>query len=58
VIRDGGYTPSLGNRFRFMTFAGRSGLFATTGGFGIGGGLAFTLDTADATDLELVVGTE
>ena len=58
VVRDGGYTPSLGNRFRFMTFAGRSGLFATTGGFTIGGGLAFTLDTTDATDLELVVGSQ
>jgi hypothetical protein len=58
VIREGGYIPSLGNRFRFMTFASRSGLFATTGGFSIGGGLAFALDTADTTDLELVVGNE
>jgi hypothetical protein len=41
-----------------MTFAGRSGVFATTGGFPLGGGLAFTLDTSDATDLELVVGNE
>jgi hypothetical protein len=58
VIRESGYIPSLGNRFRFMTFVGRSGVFATTGGFTIGGGLVFNLDTTDATDLELVVENE
>jgi hypothetical protein len=55
VIRPGGYTPLLGDRFRFMTFAGRTGIFAATGGFNLGGGLALSIDPTDPMDLELVV---
>lgn len=49
-----GFIPVLGNRFRFMTFASRSGFFATTNGLDIGGGLAFQLEQTDPLDLELV----
>lgn len=51
-----GFIPTLGNRFQFMTYGSRTGLFDTTLGLLIGGGdLAFDLDTTDLTDLELVV---
>jgi fibronectin-binding autotransporter adhesin len=56
VVRLGGYTPNLGDRFRFMTFASRNGLFSTTNGFTLGGGLVLSFDTSETTDLELVVG--
>jgi len=50
-----GFVPSLAQRFQFMTFGARVGLFGTTQGLLIGGGLAFDLDTTDPADLELVV---
>ena len=53
-----GFTPVANDRFRFMTFASRSGFFATQTGLDLGGGLAFQVDQTDPLDLELVtVGT-
>jgi hypothetical protein len=49
-----GFTPALGDRFRFMTHASRTGAFATQNGLDIGGGLAFQVETTDPLDLELV----
>ena len=49
-----GFSPVLGNRFRFMTHASRTGAFAVTNGLDIGGGLAFQVETTDPLDLELV----
>jgi hypothetical protein len=49
-----GFTPALNDRFRFMTFASRSGFFSTQNGLNIGGGLAFQVETSDPLDLELV----
>ncbi|MFK8015830.1 MAG: Ig-like domain-containing protein [Gammaproteobacteria bacterium] len=50
-----GYVPTLAERIQFMTFDARTGIFDSTLGFDIGGGLALELDTADPLDLELEV---
>ncbi|MHA7838064.1 MAG: hypothetical protein ACX98W_11455, partial [bacterium] len=50
-----GFAPAAGDRFRFMSFASRTGGFATVEGTDLGGGLGLDLDESDATDLELVV---
>jgi autotransporter-associated beta strand protein len=49
-----GFTPVLGDRFRFMTDTSRAGFFATTNGLDLGGGLAFQVETTDPLDIELV----
>jgi hypothetical protein len=49
-----GFTPALNDRFRFMTFASRSGFFSAQNGLNIGGGLAFQVETSDPLGLELV----
>ena len=49
-----GFTPVLGDRFRFMTNGSRTGFFATTNGLDLGGGLAFQVDQSNPSYLELV----
>ncbi len=53
-----GFTPSVGQRFRIMTFASRSGLFGTLLGTDPGGGVALTLDPGDPVDFELAAVAE
>ncbi|MGE0642374.1 MAG: Ig-like domain-containing protein [Nitrospira sp.] len=54
VVLANGFTPTLGNRFRFFTDTSRTGSFAITNGLTLGGGLAFQVDQTDPAFLELV----
>ena len=52
----GGYVPNVGDSFRVLTFASRSGDFSAFTGLDIGGGIAFE-PVYDGTGLNLVVVT-
>ncbi len=55
IVRAAGYVPIPNDRFRFMTFGSRSGVFAAVDGAILGSGLTFNVDLSDPLDLELFV---
>ena len=48
-----GFHPSLGDAFKMLTFASRSGTFATINGLSVGGGLQLNA-VYNTNDLTLV----